>query len=905
MLLKKMKFVLGFLSAVLLAACSDGDDFDELTKPQKVYVTGNWSVHPDFPEELVISSVQVVMLDSLYNPLCTLDTKAHDTGHSSRAQDYYELENVSFISPYVRVLIHALGARDSTKMEFAFLDNIDDGISFNLVYRQTFLEYRVDTLMARGLDLDEAKQQAAKEFDDLYYEFRYNRSKMHLILRHFISDSVFYSDIQEMREVLASDSASLRKMSIRAADDIMGNYNGLEWTNGYKGKLNNPDSFMKDVLGLKSCGKEGTLDSIKEPLSTHYGDALVCDGESGSYGVSLAWRVMWDLDKAFGACTYAKQDTALTDSVVYLCRKNESGWRVETDSILSQSARVGQAVGICGVNIFRGDVRFYKDTLYICKYDSTRGYYWATEKEPSGWVSSACEAVEKEYCDRGAKKQLAGCSGGFICKDSLWTWVDLVRYSAGECDMTNEGEKALVPTDSTNLYLVCSDKAYGGYDYNVTADNHGWKKIEPWEYYGDPCDYKENYMALVKYDSVYYKCNGYQYVQLTDDALVPPTFDKRVCNNGNKNEIVKYDSTYYICSGYNWFKASAEDITPPVLQDNYCTSSKSDEIAVVNGEYFTCNGLNYKWEKSSDKEIELYNMPIDNGIDCSKGMKGTKIIWSDKLNGLYGCFATYGSEKIEFGSYYVTDGNVTKDLANGIFIDSVTYEVKKGDLTYRFYASPKFLNSNTLNFNGAYKGSAEQPEAKYDFWMKDGAFILHAERGDGVINMSQIAESEKSENFESFYKWWLEFVSKDHKHGSYSVTATVDSVVLLWYNDKSLVDYEMAASTCPSGFHLPDTSEWSLVRDLPMSIEQKSTTFESPFEVHFSGTYELSTSPLIYSRGYAIYWTQTPYDESKQYCLFKGWDDNARSYRIGVGEVSKTLKPMVQAICIEDKDLGL
>ena len=587
------KFALTLPVLLCFAACSsvnDGDDDEVLyrydddgSRYSPATLGGSIEYLPTMKSE----KLRVVKVDSKLNPKDSFEIAADSVySYSYTSRDYISYYNDFYVGsndyevPYVKlVLVFPLNKK--SKMEFSQyvrISNRNSNIRLNLY--GALAAGRIETLMreknysfndAETTAYEELKKSLRQSFDmtnrfnanTIKYGIEsYNDVWPYLILRHEISDSVFYRDFKEYRDVFARNGKVDASIEVRAADAFFSTFevpSDSEYVYLFKSISRDTAAglyamnlnFFKEVYDLDTYGldyevmkKDSTTDYsvvINDRSSEYYGRSFAYEYVRGA-SVYTGWRVQSKEEDSLGLCRYHSQKYTEHGKASYLCRENTRKWEklTERDSILKYK------LGECSSYSF-AYVLSYKDTLLVCHHKDYN-YFW--------------EKVEK------------------VKKDSLEDFEAVSIEGAerfGICDV-NIGEKKKLDS----LYVQCYAKR--------------WMVIDSLSYYIGSCTYN-NRNAIEKLPSgEYYKC--------TSDGWAPisvPSGHGDDCWNWNASVYKKYDGKYYYCDGQAWKESPEESVYAPVLNGDPCDESHESDVKTYGDESFVCRKV------ASDYYVWLLN----------------------------------------------------------------------------------------------------------------------------------------------------------------------------------------------------------------------------------------------------------------------------------------------------------
>lgn len=903
--LKKIKWAAGILSAAMLFACSDGDDFDELGRPQDVYDMAVLSVKDDFPPELKISSVQLVLLDDKGDSLNILDMDKRDSlnrNYNSHDQ-YFTSSKIAFLSSWVKLLVHTYSARDSIEMDFAHYYDISDGFTVYLDLKDFLIEKRVKALMDQGVSTAGAIKEASVELND---ETRSFWSYNNLFFKHFISDSAYCSNLEQFRDDFATDELDVAQMELETADELYDRFDGFAWTNGYEGSAFYASELLRHAYSIGVCSETNFMsrDSINVPSSRHNGVQLVCDIHERVLGYLAGWRELSEFELATKPCLYGKPDSVTYKEKFYICSgESIHEWVLDNDTLRKEYQMLRDSIGVCDETRYKA-LRFYKDSLYICTTDRSKyGYHWSKDAND---ISSVYSNVEKSFAYLNAclidtlgectpeleNQNFNACGAVMACRNGAWMEPTNLQVLLGICDSISLDTVVRKVDEKSISYYACHD-----YDSGLSLDKYkgcGWRKTDMWEYYKDTCNAAHN-LDVVYRDSVYYVCKDTVFDTLAVKYAVQPTFEKKTCNYDLKNQFLKYDSLYYMCDGTGWRLPTETELTAPILEGYVCNYANRDSVVKLDDQYYKCSSSNV-WKKMSQWDSDYYEWAKEHAGYCSNGIKGTTILWSEKLNRIYGCKYSVFHDSVEFTSLNFSGFGNYSALEGGAFADDTTYRVVDGNLTFEFWLQDLEVSSKSLYARKVYVGEASDANYKYDFHVDSNAVLLMPKHGSSKVKLDTLTDV--SESFTDFFAAWKADIVASLDTGTgykYEVYA--------WnYGEDSYKDYETAKSFCPAGYHIPDTTEWLGVAK--WNLESNYFRVRDDALVDYRMFTQCEDGICTHTGGYMrdIMWSSTAKDDKTQYCYEVSKSNVYTTHATHrIIECPKDLRPMVQTMCIKDR----
>lgn len=476
---KRIFFLVEFLLAVFLfSACSDdisgySDDYPEYGtfKPsQNLLLYGSYDSH------FYVKGFRVVRLDSSFNPVDTLLTQ-----HAFYPDTGFVTGRKKFPSPYVKIIQDVVGSVEKNKMEFEFFRDLSFHTARDTLNRihlnnweEALLSSRIEGYLKKGLQVEAAQEHAKQDFYNALGE-QWDSSWTEVLCRFQKSDSAFYKNFKELNSRLKEGKVELSDVIVRAADALFENISDYLTRNySYDDVLNhqlkNKDGldFMSYAYGMVKCGDYTERDSMKvqEKSSKFYGEVLVCDLYSvGTSAYAHVWRPISELEKKLDKmCLYNFDWNAIDGDELYSCNPRTCRWEKEEDSVYARryiyDARVSEMYERCGGRIGAGTLRYYHDSLFIC-----RTHYSYVDRMKDYWD------YDETLMDRlmAGESVYAGKYDYYI--DSTALGDACMARDIASCDLTLKGmrEKAC------NGYYECS----------VYSDGSGaqWKSVRPIDFY--------------------------------------------------------------------------------------------------------------------------------------------------------------------------------------------------------------------------------------------------------------------------------------------------------------------------------------------------------------------------------------------------------------------------------------
>lgn len=903
MILRKVFFLLALFFTAFLGACSDGDDVEPIWAAKNAFAKGTLIIDALFDKEVNILDVDVVLFDSNGVAIDTVTADPVDQ-NSSGVYSYFATDEMSFYSPFVKVEIRAEGLHDKTELRFDNYAEMTSLLKVSLSLRQSVLSGRIEYLMESGYSLSDAITKARNEFQGFMLDV-VTDEELKMLCRYFVSDSVFYSDFSELRDLYTAGTATdYSFISIRAADEILTEIADSKWKNDslpFKNWYSASNRLVTKAYRLFSCSHddEGSVAKIENPLSVYNNHSIVCDSR-GFYISQFEgyWRLQVGLELICGPCNYYKNDTLQVGDTVYYCKNFSSTWEKFYDAVGVQNRKLNQILGECELTK-RNILRYNGETLYICDYDKERQEFrwisdewlidsvYANVKETSAYEEACLLDSAGECGEKRLGEIMKVCGGTYSCQEEGWFKLDSVKISLGICDENKKDSVVRVEGVSFFNYFACDL-----FTKNVSLDyykGYGWRETDLWEYYGDKCNSDDSYLSIVNRDSSNYICDGEKFVRIRDQYLVPPAYDKKLCDITTKWQVLEYDSVHYTCNGEGWAQITSESLKT----SNVCLSKDKSKIIVVDDVYYQCSGS--KWEDMGDWSRDQYLFLQENAHYCDNGIAGTSLVYSSALNLWYACQPKYSSgPEVKFGQISFSPINNYDALKGGKFVDDSIFHVVDGSLTYEYKR-----RGMTLYAQRVFEGTPSEENYKWDLFVDGKNLFVLGRHGSQKIDLGKegLSDAVATQFFEDWKKHALTVVgvtSEDRR----------EMTSLEQTSEFSYVNYEDAKKSCPSGFHIPSSEEWMGDAKAIMSLNPDQYLKDYPYIYHVVGVkFDEGSSDY---RGVPLYtnifWSSTSKDENTQYCYeFNNWANTTAGIKTYMIECPKNLNLFVQAMCVKNK----
>lgn len=565
----KNAVVVLLLALLSLMACSDFESTEDVIarydeegfRYSPTELTGT----VDYMPLMRAVAVRIVNVDSSLNPVDSFEISMDSVNFGS-----YTVNSQDYEYPYFKlVVIFPLG--EKSKMEFPHYMRLSKNSSKPLLNLYgSLVAGRIEMLVQKeNYQFNAAENEAYKELEkvlnvsidksrrfkkieeDRFGIVKYNDMMPYLLMRHEISDSVFYEDYKDFSEQFAKKGEIDSSIIVRAADGWFSTFevpSDSEQVYLFKsisrdtavGLLKMDLNFFSGAYGLE--GNATDSDVMKRDSVNDY-SMKVMNKSSKFYGRSFAyeyvrgssysgWRVQLPLEDTLGICRYASEKYGENGKTSYLCREKTRLWEklTDRDSVLKYK------LGRCGnTSYLYYAVRNYQDTMLTCFCkDSKCGWRKVEDakKDESldSYVRMNIDATEQfGICDvlEGEKKKLDSLY--IMCNRYRWEKIDSLMYYIGKCSYNNR--------DSI-------DKLPSGEYYKCSSD--GWTPISVPLGYGDRCwNWKDS--VYQKYDGKYYYCDGNSWREASEETVYPPVLNGDLCDKDHEKEVKKYGDESFVC----------------------------------------------------------------------------------------------------------------------------------------------------------------------------------------------------------------------------------------------------------------------------------------------------------------------------------------------------------------------
>lgn len=916
------------LSFLLLVACGDNgssseevivSESGEVSLPAEGAVAYIWDMKP--------IDVLVVILGDDFEPLDTLRvipgkdrltyqcTYSQYTSSCSIADVNYGFKTSKLLlrCPYLQVISRFPMEGSGKLMEFSQYMKLGTDVGKFQTLSGALAFDRVNQLMKNeGMNFEDAYLQAYVELATAWKmsnpKFEVNYSNQDALnfpfffCRHFVSDSVFYSDFLELREQFGKTGTFDSTVTLRVADDLLRSYS-YSSNGGYADRSRDGSyifdgfSFITGSLGMK-LNKPGSyqhtelpVEEVTDKKSAFYGTRFVYNNDCAVSSEFSHWRKVMPLEDTLGICFRSGVDTVkIYRDVHYICSRETMTWEVAKDFEIVKA----YLFGACNIYVPYNRFRMWNDTLYSCTEVRWGEYDWTKfEVDPDTLSASMLQNVvearalwELGICDSARTDSIYRLkdSALVLCHSKTWHLTTETRNELGNCSSKNMHEKHIYD----GKYWSCEPDGF----------DDVWKEISGAQYYAGDC-YSVIRDTVVLADSIYYVCkascpkNSYcsfgNWERIPDEQLNPPTLNMDRCDSALTGLLKKYDDVYYVCKDSVWKEAEQSLITAPVKDGFICKDTLFGVEKNYDGIYYAC-GKNHQWNVLNELETARRNVAAENGA-CDT-VQGTSLHWDEKTKTLFGCTKPRfnWSKMTLIGAPFTAPEGITEEkLAGGKFLDATNYSVTIDGTDYVFWRKDSTLSVSKVTVG----------EMKYDAYFYKSRTFIHSERGSKSTFLTKNLVTDESESFADFINaWQLRSTKSNECRGNYGSTGTP------WirnYNENSYVNWGTAKTFCPEGFHIPDSLEFMTGDFLAYPTNLDSLRNDCPYADRFS--LSVSGCPRSNTHIYSILWTSTEKNSGTQYCYEYAYSDagaDSEEKARRIIECPKDVYPAVQAICVKD-----
>ena len=564
-----------------------------------------------------------------------------------------------------------------------------------------------------------------------------------------------------------------------------------------------------DTYGM-TCSTDGAIVGGRIIPTNKY----VCDAG--------AFRVANEQEKKLnkGCVNYTENEKLSLNGIYYICENK--AWKEIT--------AIEYGLGYC-TTAKNGIVEKLNDVYYICKsekwnvatvleYDT----YGKTCSTDGAIVGGRITPTNKYVCDAGAfrvaneqeKKLNKGCVNYteneklslngiyYICESKIWKEISATEYGLGYCTTAKNGTVEKL----NDVYYICKSEKwnvataleYDTYGWtagtdgeikagSVNANNYYIYKDSKWQETSIGTDLgicnsdKDGFVGVS--GGVYYICKTNSWNVAT--VLEYDTYGWTAGTEGEVKAGNVNTSNYYIYIGSEWQTASS-------VEKNLggCTTAREGEVDKSEDTYYICKSKT--WKTATIREYDTYGK-----ICLTDGSIVPGEVTPPTIN-KYVCdadtfrTANYQEKSLNKGCVSYTEGNeIRKQLS------SVTDSV---------YLCNNGLWEERIEFAREYGTLTDERDGKTYKTVTIGTQTWMAEN----LNYSDSVSypSMKGQN------WCYNSLDSCTKYGRlYTWAAAMDSVGTFSTNGKGCGDGKTCSPTypvrgiCPSGWHLPQKSEWA------------------------------------------------------------------------------------------------
>lgn len=944
---RKFFFIAVGILSLILASCSDDGEkvVGHYTADGKYFSEAEFQGNVSYLRGMVPKQVLAITLDYDLNPVDTLEMELKDSPSVSvnyKANTYFYFEGKDLASPYLKIVTLFPMEGSSKTMEFSQYADVteatattflkDNGSAQDLVAALAF--DRMTILMKdKKLSFRDARQQALQEilkgmgYDDetgyavfnaaLYQgvEQSLEHGVPYYFCRYFVSDSVFYSDFKNLRERIAKgvlmDSIEQAKLADALFKSMIPD-SGWSFTSKGLRESKYLETFARrtklfnkvynDTLG-KSVSTE-TIITLRNKYSQYDGVRLVKDDEASLCSLWGYWRVWNVMEDTLGICRNSQSNLAHIGDRVFRCERKSSMWILSEDGADKMTVFHGRCSRLHPENGVQW-LSYEDSSLWACLC-SENDCVWSKEFKDSDFQDKSDTLyLHKDflYRDASAARELGRCEGTLdkkrfpldssyvrcekfgVYRDGIYFWreIDSLSYELGVCVGNS------VYSSDYSLDKMVKSSAL---DYYVCTDS-GWTEILPTTYYHTECNYL-SHNKIAQYEGLYYICKAEQpwlstsaasWERLSSRDSIPPILKQDKCTLNQVGTKISYDGIVYYCNIDGWGVALDYLLTPPEKEDGLlCVDSLIGKEFKYGDDYYACekNG----WKKLDDKATALRDYEALYGV-C-EDVKGGSIYWNERAAGLYSCIYIFGKYQwvnlFFSGDMKPPEGMTEKDVAGGIYESDSLYVKEMDGVVYEFKRRAYVISVESVTLNSK----------KYDaYFYSTNLFVREKASGKDVL-ITDVQDA--SACFEKFVGDWSALAQQNSVCGDSEWTLDLNSVTLVG-GQEGYVTWDVARVSCPSGYHIPDTTEFMGEKYLEIPVDSRymntnpiQWTYEnSSDECHEKNTFHAN-----------IFWSATEKDSDTQYCveLLSGSYGKLRSKR--TVECPKDLYPLVQSLCVRN-----
>ena len=866
-------------------------------------------------DSLVPVDLKITVVDGNLDSVASVKAKVLKTTDDSYFKGIgdsysYTSEPFDYPSNYVKLTYTCLHSDSNYKMEFVQYAAIYNDSTPELNIVEALESERVETLVKEeGFSLDLAKKKAMREIvkvldaGDKLAQAGENEVPLRMWWIPYLygkydvntSDSAFFDLFVKLRSSVGSEK-SLRDYvdEVAIVDTLYSRFkrNVNPWGSEVERFYSNYVTFA-DVwagfYGLEACNDSifGNMVKIINKKSAFKGDSLVCSPNVFEY--RSFWRPLCRTELKLGIC---KKDTIALDDVYYKCDAKSMSWQK-----FSFMDGVERMYGKC-YGSRSGNIHLYDSTLVSCQCNKFGDFCKWNKGIPENdmgnftKVNYFVKGNVGECTEERESERVAVNNAFYICNSGKWQLTDDRTYYFGVCDSTQDGKR----------------------DYE--------EKLGAFE-----CMYHER--KVLTHESEDHRGRTYriEFIGWEWVEILLPDYFEDACNKDLQDFARVYDGNYYVCDHSAWRTMTDEDLTHVVLDGTMCDSLMEDSVKGVNDVYFVCK--NYRWQELNPYESQAYKARLKNNLPadyCDAGPVGTTLFWEKDDMILYGCARVYTGKKYRYlwrGFSYRGESKSIDDhyfmkmhddaywesganLAGGEFTAENVYEVDFRGEKFIFKVTDYSINDDyygVLNENMVEVGGE-----KYIWALSGDRILLRRPIGDTSVSMSSIEN--RSDGFENYFENWMTRIKDESRcfdsTSSSSLPCVADTkgslndVFAVRYGKDSYMTFEKAKTVCPSGYHIPDTTEWK-------TLIENDPRLESPLVVRKRRFAETA----YHATHHNLFWTSDVKDENIQYCyeyarstvdyLPDGLVHDREIVSARVTECPKDLYPLVQVLCVSEE----
>lgn len=408
-----------------------------------------------------------------------------------------------------------------------------------------------------------------------------------------------------------------------------------------------------------------------------------------------------------------------------------------------------RSIGVCNPSR-EGNVGKYNNYYYICK-----GTKWQ-EPEAEEILKNCTSAIADSICKFPKKS--------YVCDASIPAWREFtsVEYSNGLCTKANEGSKRTYGKE----YLICR--------------NHEWTKVDSLTYFFGACT-SENEKKIVTRAKKDYVCSNNSWRTATINDFLGE------CTASNYRDTARYKDTLLIC--YNgWEKATFEKFY------GSCNASRNNELQFnfINNRWEVCHGY---WGLATMEDL----------FTCDKSHVGEIKEMPDSTKEKHYCREYYSNGQVTYYWSFLTEC----DLAIGPCTSRNVGETALYSGSYLTCTESKYNGDLLYNWKKASKAEALGACNSSN----EGKIVKYATQNNickGGKWTVEYGEVEGYKTVELAGKTWMAANIDGSRTGAYCYQGNGNNNGCA---NGGFYTYEDAQNACPTGWQLPDTSDFSKLID--------------------------------------------------------------------------------------------